>query len=76
VAVMVALSLIPGGDGHEIVPERGSSCRERDREPADLRNPAHYPITAVCKVCGQPIRCERWLRAEWRHIRDGEDSSR
>jgi hypothetical protein len=59
---------------HRITPKRGSARRVRDGRPADLRNPAHYPVTAVCLVCGQPIRCERWLRAEWRHIEKEPDS--
>ena len=63
---MVALSLVPGA--HEAIPERRSARRVRDGQPADLRNPAHYPVTAVCQVCGRRIRCERWLRAEWYHL--------
>jgi hypothetical protein len=52
---------------HEIIPEPGMARRVRD-QPADLRNPVHYPVTAVCKTCGQPIRCERHYLAEWRHV--------
>jgi hypothetical protein len=57
-----------GGRSHEILPQPGSARRVRDGQPADLRNPAHYPAVAVCKVCGRRIRCERYYLAEWRHI--------
>lgn len=60
--------------GHEIIPEPGSARRVRDGQPADLTRPSDYPVTAVCKVCGQSIRCERWLLAEWRHIGDDPHS--
>jgi hypothetical protein len=62
--VLLGISL---GD-HEIVPEPASARRVRDGEPADLNNPLHYPVTAICLVCGQPIRTERWLLSEWRHV--------
>jgi hypothetical protein len=62
--VMLSISL---GD-HEIVPEPGTVRSVRSGEPADLNNPLHYPIEAICIACGQPIRTERWLLAEWRHI--------
>ena len=65
------LAGLPGpayATSHEIIPEPGSARRVRDGEPADLRNPHHYPAEAVCLTCGQPIRCERWFLSEWRHI--------
>ena len=52
---------------HEIIPEPGTARRVRDGQPADLRNPTDYPVTAVCKTCGRPIRAERWLLAAWYH---------
>ena len=55
-------------NGHEITPKPGTACRVRDGEPASLLNPADYPAEAVYIVCGQLIRIERWLLAEWRHI--------
>ena len=55
-------------DNHRITPLAGSARRVRDGEPADLLRPSDYPVTAVCKPCGQPIRTERWLLSEWRHI--------
>jgi hypothetical protein len=60
------LSVIPGG--HEIIPRPGSARRVRDSEPADLRKPSDYPVTAVCLTCGQPVRCDRIYLSEWRHI--------
>ena len=53
--------------GHEIIPEPGTVRRVRGGKPADLTNPAHYPVTATCKTCGQPVRCDRWLRSRWYH---------
>jgi hypothetical protein len=55
-------------NGHDITPKPGSARRVRDGEPADLTKPSHYPVEAICIVCGQPIRTERWLLAGWRHI--------
>ena len=61
-----ALSPVP--DSHRITPLAGSARRVRDGELADLLRPSDYPVTAICKACGQPIRTERWLLSEWRHI--------
>lgn len=58
--------------GHEIVPRPGSARRVRDGEAANLTRPTHYPVTAICLTCGQPIRCEGWLLSEWFHIADPE----
>ena len=55
-------------DDHEIIPDPGTARRVRDGELADLLRPSDYPVTAICKPCGQPIRNERWLLSEWRHI--------
>lgn len=52
---------------HEITPARGSA-RQLDGTPADLTRPSHYPVEALCLVCGQPIRCERWFLSGWEHI--------
>jgi len=35
-------------------------------EDADLFNMNHYPVRAVCRVCGEPIEAETFLRA-FRH---------
>ena len=58
---------------HRITPERGTARRVRHGEPADLTRPSDYPVTAVCKVCGQPIRCERYYLAEWYHTETDND---
>jgi hypothetical protein len=58
----------PTSASHEITPLAGSARRVRDGELADLTNPLDYPAEAVCVECGQPIRAERWLLSEWRHI--------
>jgi hypothetical protein len=63
---VVVLSLTPGG--HEIVPRKGSARRVRDGEPADLTRATDYPAVAVCLICGQPIRTERYYFSEWVHI--------
>ena len=63
---VVLLSISLGG--HEIIPKPGTVRSVRSGEPADLKNPLDYPVKAVCKTCGQLIRTERWLLAEWRHI--------
>jgi hypothetical protein len=55
-------------NGHGITPKPGTVRSVRSGEPADLKDPLHYPIEAICIACGQPIRTERWLLAEWRHI--------
>ena len=59
--------------GHEIIPEPGTARRVRDGQPAQLTRPSDYPATAVCKTCGQPVRCERWLLAGWRHLDPEEE---
>jgi hypothetical protein len=52
---------------HDPAPLPGS-CRQLDGSEADLTRPSHYPVEALCATCGQPIRCERWFRAPWRHV--------
>jgi hypothetical protein len=52
---------------HEITPVRGSA-RKLDGTRADLTRPMDYPVEALCVECGRPVRCDRWLLAEWRHI--------
>jgi hypothetical protein len=59
------MMVIPGR--HEITPERGSARRVRDGEPASLTRVSDYPVVARCLVCGQPVRCERFFLAGWRH---------
>jgi hypothetical protein len=52
---------------HDITPVKGSA-RRLDGTPADRCKPLDYPVEAVCSECGQPVRCERWLRGDWHHI--------
>jgi len=52
---------------HAITPLAGPP-RQLDGTPADLLNPCDYPCEAICAECGQPVRCERWLRGDWHHI--------
>ena len=54
--------------GHEILPKADACVRGRDGDPADLLRPDDYPIISVCCRCGRPVRCERWLMGEWRHL--------
>jgi hypothetical protein len=51
---------------HEIVPKPGTARRERDGQPADIRNPLDYPATARCMTCGRRVRCGSWLN-DWYH---------
>jgi hypothetical protein len=55
-------------DDHDPRPEPGTFRRVCDGEPASLLSPYDYPVTAVCSVCGQPIRVERIYLADWHHI--------
>jgi hypothetical protein len=58
---------VADGSDHEILPVPGSA-RQLDGAPADLLAPMDYPMEALCLACGRPVRCERWLMCEWRHI--------
>jgi hypothetical protein len=37
------------------------TLRNRNDGRADLFNVRHYPVTAVCRVCGQPIRADSFF---------------
>ena len=57
---------------HAITPVRGSA-RQLDGTPADLLNPADYPVEAICLECGQPVRCAQYFHLgtacpDWIHI--------
>jgi hypothetical protein len=65
------LSVFNTSGSHAITPLAESARRVRDGELADLTRPSDYPVTALCLTCGQPIRTERWLLAEWRHFEPG-----
>ena len=52
---------------HTAEPEPGSfRAVTGDGDDADLFNLDHYPVHAVCRACGEPIRAEAFLRA-FRH---------
>jgi hypothetical protein len=55
-------------NGHDITPKPGSVRSVRTGEPADLKNPLHYPVEALCLVCDKKVRNERFYLSEWRHI--------
>jgi hypothetical protein len=38
------------------------TIRTSDGRQADLFNEGHYPVQAVCRVCGEPIRSDSFLR--------------
>ena len=61
------MSVFNTSTSHEITPVAGSA-RQLDGTPADLSRPMDYPVEAVCLVCGQPIRCERYFLSEWVHL--------
>jgi hypothetical protein len=61
-------------NGHDITPRPGTVRRVCSGEPADLKNPLHYPIEAICMVCDQPVRNERWLLSEWYHLSEEPES--
>ena len=46
---------------HAPEPAAGT-IRAPDGRQADLFNIRHYPVQAVCRVCGEPIRAETFLR--------------
>ena len=52
---------------HEAMPTRGTLTSERPRKPADLFDPASYPIRAKCQGCGGDLRAERFS-APFSHI--------
>lgn len=46
---------------HQAEPAPGS-FRAATGGDADLFDPEHYPVRAVCQVCGKPIKAETFLR--------------
>jgi hypothetical protein len=53
---------------HSPEPAAGS-IRSANGEPADLFNARHYPTRATCRVCGEAIAADSFLRA-FRHVED------
>jgi hypothetical protein len=46
--------------GHEAMPKRGTLTSEKHGGPADLFDPASYPVRAKCQHCGGDLRTERF----------------
>lgn len=46
---------------HEPEPEPGSVLTGDGRH-ADLFNLRHYPVRALCRLCGEPIKAQSFLR--------------
>ena len=65
---MTYLSNFTDSAGHIGYPVEGSYVSE-DGRPADFSLDGHYPITAECKKCHQPIRLAGRLQMEWSHVR-------
>lgn len=60
------MELIEGG--HGITPVRDSFYTVTGLK-ADLGDPRCYPVEAMCKVCGQPIRKDTWaVGSRWYHF--------
>jgi hypothetical protein len=58
--------MIVGNRTHTADPVPGS-FRAATGGDADLFDLNHYPVHAVCRVCGEPIEAETFLRA-FRHV--------
>jgi hypothetical protein len=48
--------------GFHMPEPRAGSIRTSDGRQADLFNYRHYPVRAVCRGCGEPIRAESFYR--------------
>lgn len=60
-------------DPHELAVRPGSARSVSGRnagQRANLRLPRHYPVEAVCRVCGGPVRRETMTPAvyDWIHL--------
>ncbi len=69
------LSPAPGGfypvdaTDHEIVPQQGtcfSAAGMNTGLPANLQNSLHYPVEALCDICGEVIEAVHFYR-DWTH---------
>lgn len=63
---------VPPGGPHEILIVRGSAYSVSGRNtglPADLAKPWHYPVRAVCGICGLVVSREEMAveRQDWVH---------
>ncbi len=56
------------GDGHEVLPVKGTLRRERDDVKPDYPiQPADYPLLGNC-ICGALIRKEHYITGEFAHV--------
>jgi hypothetical protein len=53
---------LPPRRGHPAEPAPGTFLTAVGGN-ADLFDPAHYPVSARCRICREPIRAESFLRA-------------
>ena len=53
---------------HSPEPSAGT-FRACDGQHADLFNPGHYPVLAICRVCGQEIEAHSFLQP-FQHLND------
>ena len=63
----------PGPDPHELLIVPGSAYTMAGRntgQPANLLNAFHYPVEALCRICGLPVRREKPDPAcqDWMHL--------
>jgi hypothetical protein len=61
------LTLITGGQGHEIMPDPHTVKRTVTGEPASVLDAAAYPLLAICSGCAEPIRCPSFY-GDWQHM--------
>lgn len=54
-------SLKPLARPHEPEPKPGSVL-SGDGRRADLFNHQHYPVRALCRLCGEPIKADSFFR--------------
>lgn len=60
-------------DPHELAVRPGSARSVSGKnagQRANLRLPRHYPVEAVCRLCGRPVRREKMAPAvyDWTHL--------
>lgn len=70
--------LRPIGPTHEPLPVRGTFKRAIDgKPPVQPIQPWDYPIVADCSDCETPIRREKSMFSDWKHVdRAGQASSK
>jgi len=61
--------------GHVPAARPGTAARVNGGEPADLVDPGHYPVSAICVGCDGKVRLDD-LRGNWRHVTAGAGTGR